>query len=393
MRSSERKRVPQPAAPHAVTGAACGYWERRGIATAPAQALAAPSAPLLLLATLASVAASAPPGETGHGTVLLPSPCPAWYATQARLLGRRVRRVATPAECGGVPDPVALLETVRRARAEGERPRVLVVSIADDVTGTAVPPELLHEVCEAAADEGLLVVSDESWRDASHDTHGTVTVSPAEMLHGTVYAGSVVVLVELGAALLPPGGRTGLARFPDTERGEALHAGAAGVLRTLRAEPTAQAEREAAEALAEPPALRTRRTASAALHGALARALHGAVTAAGAVCRPPRAARGLYADFEPRRGELASAGVADAPRLEAALISRLGPYVQGGHRFGDDPAALRVRLSTDALAAGLPPEAWDAVPAADPLEEPAVAEALAAAHTALGALTDGSSAR
>ena len=32
---------------------------------------------------------------------------------QARLLGRPSYHVPTPAECGGVPDPYALLETVR----------------------------------------------------------------------------------------------------------------------------------------------------------------------------------------------------------------------------------------------------------------------------------------
>ncbi|MFP8963949.1 hypothetical protein ACLIYP_25840 [Streptomyces nanhaiensis] len=33
-------------------------------------------------------------------------------------------------------------------------------------------------------------------------------------------------------------------------------------------------------------------------------------------------------------------------------MRRLGPYALGGHRFGDDPRALRVRLSTDVLPAG-----------------------------------------
>ncbi|MCZ9338598.1 pyridoxal phosphate-dependent aminotransferase, partial [Streptomyces sp. TRM76130] len=76
------------------------------------------------------------------GDVLVPRPCAAWWAPYARLLGRPVFHVATPAECGGVPDPYALLETVRRVRAEGGDPRLLVLSVADDPTGTVAPPDV-----------------------------------------------------------------------------------------------------------------------------------------------------------------------------------------------------------------------------------------------------------
>ncbi|MZE79476.1 hypothetical protein GTY57_21560, partial [Streptomyces sp. SID5475] len=143
-------------------------------------------------------------------------------SAQPLVLGRPAYPVPVPAECGGVPDPFALLETVRRVRAEGGTPRVLVLSPADDPTGTTAPPELLHEVCEAAAGEGLLIISDETDRDALHpspvavpDTPDAppppgdpapagrgrpVFGSPAEMLPG-----HVVVLAGLGTTLLPPG--------------------------------------------------------------------------------------------------------------------------------------------------------------------------------------------
>ncbi|MFP8906153.1 hypothetical protein ACLIYN_18020, partial [Streptomyces atacamensis] len=75
------------------------------------------------------------------------------------------------------------------------------------------------------------------------------------------------------------------------------------------------------------------------------------LTAAGAVCRPPHAGRHLYPDFEALRPALAARGIEDALRLEAELVRRLGPYALGGHRFGDDPRALRVRLSTDVPSA------------------------------------------
>ncbi len=151
--------------------AASAYWGRRGLAVERAHVVAAPGAPPLLLALTAALG----------GDVLLPRPCPAWWAPQARLLGHGVYHVPTPAECGGVPDPYALLETVRRVRAEGGRPRLLVLSVADDPTATVPPPEALHEAVEAAAGEGLHVVSDETWRDTLHRPHDTVLVGPAEM--------------------------------------------------------------------------------------------------------------------------------------------------------------------------------------------------------------------
>jgi aspartate/methionine/tyrosine aminotransferase len=324
--------------------AARGYWERRGLATGPGQTVAAPGAGLLLTALLAAL-----PGD-----VVLPRPTAARHGRAARLLGRRLHPVPVPAECGGVPDPFLLLETVRRARAEGNRPRVLLLSVADDPTGTAAPPELLHEVCEAADGEGMLVLSDESWRDTCHDPHETVVVSPAEML-GAAHADAVVVLAGLDPVLLPPGTEAAVARMPGTPHGRALAAHLRHILQTLHAALGPQQDRAAARVLDEPEPLREHRAAAAREHGALAVALHDAAVAAGGLCRPPTTGRHVYVDLEPVREAFLARGVRDAATLEAELVRRLGPSAAGGHRFGDDPRALRVRLATspgDAGAAG-----------------------------------------
>ncbi|MDT3397922.1 aminotransferase class I/II-fold pyridoxal phosphate-dependent enzyme, partial [Streptomyces sp. B1866] len=191
----------------ALREAAGGYWARRGLPAGPGDVAAAPGGQPLLLALLAAVG----------GDVLLPRPCAAWYAPLARLVGRPAYHAPVPAECGGVPDPFALLEAVHRVRAEGGAPRAVLLSVADDPTGTAAPPELLHEVCEAAVSAGLLVLSDETWRDTPHDPHGTVLVSPAEMWHE-----DVVVFADLAGALTPPGWPAAVARFPATARGAEL---------------------------------------------------------------------------------------------------------------------------------------------------------------------------
>ncbi|EPH39692.1 hypothetical protein STRAU_7215 [Streptomyces aurantiacus JA 4570] len=71
---------------------------------------------------------------------------------------------------------------------------------------------------------------------------------------------------------------------------------------------------------------------------------------------PPRAGRHLYADLGPLRAALGARGAGDAQELEDFLQEHLGMPAPGGHRFGDDIAALRVRLSTGSFLGSEPQE-------------------------------------
>ncbi|MCK1797231.1 aminotransferase class I/II-fold pyridoxal phosphate-dependent enzyme [Streptomyces sp. XM4193] len=350
----------------APTAAAAGYWRRRGLHTEPERVVLAPGGSVLLLALLAAV---------GPGAVVLPRPCADWYEPQARLLGRPVHHVPVPAECGGVPDPFALLETVCRARAAGADPRVLVLSVADDPTGTCAPPELLHEVCEAAASLGLLIISDESGRDTTFDPHETVIVSPAQMLEvpgGLPEAGTAVVLVDLREALLPDGPPAAAARFPHTRRGAELARAVERVLLDLGVGLAEEARGPVAVALEEPEALRTEHRARVRARAAYGARLHRALVEAGAVCRPPRLGGALYADLSPFGPELRRRGATGSASLEAELTVALGgPWVRGGHRLGEPPQTLRARFDTQLLAPARPGP--DRAAAREP--EPAVGRA------------------
>ncbi|MEU4040927.1 aminotransferase class I/II-fold pyridoxal phosphate-dependent enzyme [Streptomyces antibioticus] len=345
----------------ALLTAAAGYWERRGTPVDPAGVVAGPGAPALLVALTAALG----------GDVLVPRPCAAWWAPYARLLGRRVFHVATPAECGGVPDPYALLETVRRLRAEGGDPRLLVLSVADDPTATVAPPEVLHEAVEAAAAEGLHLISDETWRDTVHAPQDTVPVGPAEMLPERV-----TVVTDLAGALLPAGWPAAVARLPATVAGDDLHARVLDVLTALDARVAAPVAAAAAHALTEPAEVTDRVAATARLHALLARAVHTAVTGAGALALPPRAGRHLYVDLEPLREALSPRGVGDAQDLEDFLSARLRMPAPGGHRFGDDLAALRVRLTTGPLLGDPDARRTECLTSPAPLELPHVHRAL-----------------
>ncbi|MFE0535294.1 aminotransferase class I/II-fold pyridoxal phosphate-dependent enzyme [Streptomyces nigra] len=357
----------------ALLEAACGYWDRRGLPTAPERVVAAPGAPALLLALTAALG----------GDVLVPRPCAAWWAPYARLLGRPVFHVPTPAESGGVPDPYALLETVRRVRAEGGDPRLLVLSPADDPAATVAPPEVLHETLEAAAGEGLHLVSDETWRDTVHAPHETVLLSPAEMLPDRV-----TVVTDLAGAHLPTGWPAAVARFPAGAAGDGLHARVLDILTALGARVAAPVALAAGYALTEPEPVTARITATVRLHARLAAAAYAAAVDAGAVARPPQAGRHLYVDLGPLRAGLSGHDVGDAQDLEDFLAGRLGMPAPGGHRFGDALGELRVRLSTGALLSGTDEERAECLTSPTPLELPHVRRALTHVKSVFDELRD-----
>ncbi|MEZ3178782.1 aminotransferase class I/II-fold pyridoxal phosphate-dependent enzyme [Streptomyces pimonensis] len=357
----------------ALLDAACGYGDRRGLPAAPDRVAVAPGAPVLLVALTAALG----------GDVLAPRPCAAWWAPYARLLGRPAFHVPTSTENGGVPDPYALLETVRRLRAEGGDPRLLVLSVADDPTAGVTPPELLHETLEAAVAEGLHLVSDETWRDTLHDPHGTVLLSPAEMMPDRV-----TVVTDLAGALLPPGWPAAVARFPAGEDGNALHARVLDVLTALDARVAAPVAAAAAYALSEPEPVIARVADAVRLHACVAAAAHRAVVAAGALARPPCCGRHLYVDLAPLAPALDAHGIGDAQELEDFLTIRLGMPAPGGHRFGDDLEAPRVRLSTAPLLGDTAALRAEALGSPAPLELPQVRSALTRLTAVLDDLRD-----
>ncbi|WP_329113947.1 aminotransferase class I/II-fold pyridoxal phosphate-dependent enzyme [Streptomyces sp. NBC_01353] len=364
--SAGRTAVEPPGGGPVLREAASGYWWRRGLRTHAEDVVAAPGAQPLLLALIAA----------HGGDLLMPRPCPAWWTPQARLLGRPAYHVPTPAECGGVPDPYALLETVRRVRAEGGHPRLLLLSVADDPTATVAPPELVREACEAAVAEGLHIISDETWRDTLHRRHDTVLLSPAEMCPD-----DVTVLYDLAGALAPAAWPCAVARFPPTDPSRAdrytdPRARTLDILTALGAFVAGPVAPAAAHALDEPEDVTVRAALSAALHARVATAAHRAVLTVGALARPPQAGRHLYADLGPLRAGLSARGVTDSMELENHLSERLGTPVPGGHRFGDELGALRVRFDTGAFLGSTDEERMESLASTDPVELPHVARAL-----------------
>ena len=328
--------------------AAAGYFTRRGLPTEARQIVFAPGSKPLLFALLQAL-----PGD-----VVLPVPCWVSYAAHAALAGKRVIGVPIGEAAGGVPDPVAL----RAALAETSGAGILVLTLPDNPTGTVAPAALVREVCAVAEEDGLMLVCDEIYRDLAHDPDAFV--SPAEVLPERTF-----VTTGLSKHMALGGWRVGLVRLADGVAGEEAGAALGGLASEIWSALAAPMQHAAAYVLSEPPEVVEHVAASRRLHGAVARAAYDVVIGAGATCRPPSGAFYLYPDFAGRP-------FGSGAELAEHLLEQRGIAVLAGEAFGDDPAALRVRIATSLLYGSSDEQKLEALHSDDPTALPWIAAAL-----------------
>jgi aspartate aminotransferase len=142
----------------------------------------------------------------------------------------------------------------------------------------------------------------------------------------------------------------------------------------------------AAHVLSEPDDVRERVARSRRLHGAVAAAAHREVAAAGVACRPPSGGFYLYPDFEAMRDALAAEGVTTGAELAEHLLERHDVGVLAGEAFGDDAAALRVRMATSLLYGRTDDERHEALASDDPAALPWIRASLDRLRAVLDAL-------
>ncbi|MEU3823975.1 pyridoxal phosphate-dependent aminotransferase [Streptomyces sp. NPDC029080] len=356
----------------ALREAAAGYWRRRGLPTGPGLVVAGPGSKSLLYALLLAIG----------GDVVVPVPSWVSYAAQARLAGGRALPVPIRPGEGGVPDPARLRETVTAARAAGQDPRAVVVTVPDNPTGTVAPAGTVRRLAEAARELDLFVVSDEIYGDLVHDP-ARPAVSPAR------YAPErTVVTTGLTKNLAVGGWRTGVARLPDSPAGHGLRTTLLSVASQIWSSPPAPVQTAAAWAFTEPPEITGRIAASRRLHAAVARAAAERFTAVGALLAPVTATCYLYPDFEPLRARLATVhGVTGGAGLVRLLVERHGVGTLPASAFGEPDRALRIRAATSRLYGDTDERRTAALTAPDPLALPWIREGLDHLGTALTDLT------
>ncbi|HET8598791.1 MAG TPA: pyridoxal phosphate-dependent aminotransferase [Segeticoccus sp.] len=349
--------------------AAAGYFTRRGLPTDAGQVMFAPGSKALLYGVLASV-----PGD-----LVLPAPSWVTYAAQAALTGKRVVSVPIPAHAGGVPDPERLEPALEQARREGADPRILVLTLPDNPTGTSAGADLVKQVCEIADRHDLVVLSDEIYRDLVHD--GADHLSPASLLPERT-----VVTSGLSKSMALGGWRIGFTRLPDGELGERLAENLIGVASEIWSSLAMPMQDAAAYVLQEPPEVVSHVAASRRLHATVSRAVFAAFREAGAACREPDAAFYLYPDLTHLRPVLEPRGIATGQDFADLLLDRHGVAVLAGGHFGDELTAYRFRVATSLLYGQTEQERWEALRSEDPVSLPWIAAALAQLRSALAAL-------
>lgn len=334
--------------------AAAGYWSRRGLSTDADQVIAGPGSKALLYALL----------HTVRGALALPLPSWVSYAAQAALLGLPTR----PIPGFGAPDPDLLDAAARR----GEIGAVLV-TLPDNPTGTLATSEVIRAVAEVARRHDLLIISDEIYRDLLHDPAMSFT-SPAD-----IAPERTVITTGLSKNLALGGWRLGVARFPVAAR--ELQDRVAMIASEIWSAPARPVQQAAAVAFGEPEPLRERIAASARLHGVVANAVADEFRATGATVPRPHGGFYLYPDFRdvtPTHTDV---------ELAHTLLHDHGIATLPGSAFGDDPAALRLRIATSQLYGTTDAQRATALTHPNPTELPWLAAHLTELRHALNAIT------
>lgn len=349
--------------------AAAGYFIRRGLPTDPGQILFAPGSKALLYGVLACV-----PGD-----LVLPAPSWVTYAAQAALTGKRVISVPVPEQAGGVPDPEQLEPAIEQAKRQGADPRILIVTLPDNPTGTTAGADLVKQVCEIADRHDLVILSDEIYRDLTYQDGDHL--SPASLLpERTVVTSGLSKNMALG------GWRIGYTRLPDAALGERLADHLIGVASEVWSSLAMPMQAAAAYVLDEPDEVATHIDASRRLHAAVSHAVFEIFTQAGAACRAPTAAFYLYPDMSHLRPVLSRKGITTGQAFADLLLDRHGVAVLAGEHFGDDPSAYRFRVASSLLYGHTEDQRWEALCSQDAVSLPWIADSLMHLRSALTAL-------
>ena len=342
--------------------AVAGYWTRRGLPTAPGDVVGGPGSKALLFGLVLGL----------HGVdVAIPRPSWVSYAAQAALTGVRPVRVPIADGAGGVPDPDLLSSAVTAARRAGRRIGAVIVTLPDNPTGTLAGPDSVRRLCAVAERHDLLIISDEIYRDLTHDAAAPF-LSPAE-----VAPERTVITAGLSKNLALGGWRLGIARLPgDARRLRAVRDRLVGACSQIWSAPAAPVQAAAAVAFSEPSAVTERIARSRRLHGAVARAVASLLTETGVAVAPPAGAFYLYPDFGAHRRALRRRGVTTSAELAALLLRDYGIGTLPGSEFGDATSALRLRIATSRLYGEAAWQQEAALAAGDPVALPWIADAL-----------------
>lgn len=324
----------------ALRQAIADYLNRtRGLNISPDCVAVAPGSKPLLYALLQVLA----------GDVLLPSPSWVSYAPQARLANRHVCIVeADPGDHHRL-SRASLSAALAEGRHEGANPRILVVNTPSNPTGGMWAREDSEAIAAWARQEGITLISDEIYAELAHGWREHY--SPARF-----YPEGCIVTGGLSKAFSAGGWRLGYAAIPNGEAGKRLMSSLQALASEIWSSASTPVMQAAITAYSPNDELAAYVQASARLHGYAAAHLYESLVNLGIDCPRPAGGFYLYPDFAPFRDALSKRGITTGDQLARHLIDVWGVATLPGTAFGEQPAALRLRLATSMLFLSDPPQ-------------------------------------
>lgn len=271
-----------------------------------------------------------------EGDLLLPTPSWVSYAPQAQLAGTQAIRIPTQASNHHKLTGAMIAETVKRARADGQNPRKLILNYPNNPTGLGFDAHDLKDIAETCRDEGLIVISDEIYSLVSHGTpHQSIAA---------LYPEGTIVTTGLSKHLSLGGYRVGFAFVPQALDG-LLQAMAAVASETWSCVSN-PIQRASVTALEEHADIEEFIVLCTRAHGLASNYVRDQLIKTGIDYLPLAGAFYLYPDFSRFADQLQRAyGVSTSEELALDLLSRAAVATLPGRDFGEADDVLTLRLA------------------------------------------------
>lgn len=276
------------------------------------------------------------------GDLLLPTPSWVSYRPHALMAGKRVFWApASPAD-GYELDLEALDTALRRARAAGGDPRLLVLNSPSNPTGRMLAPTLLSELAEFCRREGLFVIADEIYALTAHG-HRPHRSLACELPEATAVLGGLSKHLSLG------GWRLGVALLPSGPATKGLLDAVRAVAAEVWSSPSAPVQHAAVLAYSGDAGIEDYIRTCAHLHALRTQHLWQGLAGLGISCPRPDGGFYIFANFDRWRPALAARGIIDSVGLANHLLDAYHLATLPGSVFGAPDSDLSLRLSSSYL--------------------------------------------
>lgn len=270
------------------------------------------------------------------GDLLFPVPSWVSYIPQTLITRDDVVKIYLPPGESYKLSPGRLAGRIERARVEGYRPTKLILNYPNNPTGLSYTAEELRELAEVCRKEELLVISDEIYAQVSfRDYHTSIAA---------FYPEGTIVTTGLSKHLSLGGFRLGIALVPENLKSIFQ------VLRSIASETfsavSTPIQYSVLAAFDRNPEIEEYIAQCTAIHDIVTRYVRRSLLSMGLEYSEPDGGFYLYPDFEKFRETLAARGIVTSDELADALLRDAGVASLPGTAFGDEPEALRLRLST-----------------------------------------------